>query len=87
VSRESIVINGRVAPALHLRQGDVLFGLAHNFGGGERRFRVEAGAGYRVAHRASSVYTLKENGFEGSAGFAYRSHWGIVHITVSYTAP
>jgi len=67
-------------------------------GGGFRRTRVEAGVGYwlknRLNHGASlvngqvQIFTFRENdrGPEGYAGVAYRSEWGVIHVTISYIA-
>jgi hypothetical protein len=67
-------------------------------GGGFRRTRVEAGGGYWLKDRHSYAVALingqqqtisfRENdrGFEGYAGVAYRSEWGVIHFSMSYVA-
>jgi hypothetical protein len=50
------------------------------------RGRVELGAGYRFQSRDSTVRSFRDKGFEVNAGFAYRSEWGVVHLSMSYIA-
>lgn len=89
---ESGVYNGQSTPKVNETNGDFLIGLAHNFdsgtGGGDmfNRGRVELGAGYRFQSRDSTVHNFRDKGFEGNVGFAYRSEWGVIHLSMSYIA-
>jgi hypothetical protein len=70
--------------------GDGMFGVAHNFGralGGadERRGRFEAGIGWHQERNETGVFRQAQSGAEVSAGFAYRSLWGVVRVSISYT--
>lgn len=88
---ESGVYNGQSTPKVNETNGDFLIGLAHNFdrsSGGNmfNRGRVEIGAGYRFQNRDQTIHSFRDNGFEVNAGFAYRSAWGVVHLSMSYVA-
>ena len=86
------VNNGRDSTPVHERRGDFILGVAHDFDGGRgggdefRRGRVELGLGYHHDRTSSRFNATERSGPEVFAGFAYRSHAGVVHFGVGYVA-
>ena len=89
---ESNLLNGKKLPKVNETNADLLIGLAHNFDGGTgggdlfNRARVEVGAGYRLQNRDYQAYKQHDKGFEANGGVAYRSEWGVIHLSISYVA-
>src|SRR5205823_12206860 len=80
--------NGVPFPAARQNLGDVLAGVAHDFGralgeSGQSRTRVEVGLGYHL-DRISGRNTSTRSGAEVEIGCAYRHRFGIAHVTVSF---
>jgi len=89
---ESGLHNGVKTPTVKETNGELLIGLAKNWGDGSddvdrTRFRLEGGVGYRIQDRRSSLgFTRKDNGTEVDVGTSYRTRWGIIHFSLAYTA-
>jgi hypothetical protein len=90
---ESSLHNGTKTPKLQETNGELLIGLAKNWGDGSddidrTRFRLEGGAGYRIRdrERSSNGFSEKDHGVEGEIGTSYRTRWGIIHFSLTYSA-
>jgi hypothetical protein len=82
--------NGVPFPASRQDLGDLLLGVAHDFGrelgeSGQSRTRVELGLGYHL-DRVSGRNASTRSGAEVEIGCAYRNRFGIAHVTVSLVA-
>jgi hypothetical protein len=88
---ESGLHNGAKTPTTKETNGELLIGLAKNWGDGSddvdrTRFRLEGGVGYQIQSRKSSLgFTRKDNGTEGEIGTSYRTRWGIIHFSLTYS--
>jgi outer membrane protein assembly factor BamA len=84
------VVNGNKPPAIRWNQGDLLFGVAHDFNrelgeDTQRRWRLEAGIGYHY-EKIDQVDPRNNSGAQLEIGTAYRNRFGLVHLSLSYVA-